>query len=82
MHTGREGGKRRGAPHVPPSKDFKKLDHKNAIKHENIGFSHNPKYSPSKEFENDCASTKPNLAHPNLTQANLTQPYLTQPNLT
>jgi len=36
------------------------MGHKNAIKHENIGpplvFFHNPKYPPSKEFENDSAS--------------------------
>jgi hypothetical protein len=40
--------------HMSPSKDFEKLDHKNAIKHENKGplprFSHNP----SNEFKNDC----------------------------
>jgi hypothetical protein len=34
-----------------PSKDFEKLDHKSAIKHEHIGFSHKPKY-PVKEMEN------------------------------
>jgi hypothetical protein len=37
-----------------PSTDFEKLDHKNAIKHENKGplprFSHNP----SNELKNDC----------------------------
>jgi hypothetical protein len=42
----RGGGE--GAPHVPPSKDFEKLKHKNAIKHVNRGlpprFSHNPMY--------------------------------------
>jgi hypothetical protein len=42
------------------SKDFEKLDHKNAIKHENRGppptFSHNPQFPTSKEIENDCAS--------------------------
>ena len=42
-----------------PSKDFEKFGLKNAIKHENRGpppiFFHNP-MSPSKEFENDCAS--------------------------
>jgi hypothetical protein len=46
---------------IYPSKDFEKLDHKNAIKHENRRppprFSHNPKYPPSREFENECAST-------------------------
>jgi hypothetical protein len=45
------------------SKDFEKLDHKNAIKikHKNRGpppgFSHFPKCPPQKEFENFCAST-------------------------
>jgi hypothetical protein len=50
MHTGGEGG-----TSCTPSKGFKKLEHKNAIKHENRGppprFSHNPKYPPSKKFE-------------------------------
>ena len=50
MHTGGEGG-----TSCTPSKGFEKLDHKNAIKHENRGppprFSHNPKYPPSKKFE-------------------------------
>jgi hypothetical protein len=39
---------KRGEPNVPPKKDFERLDHKNAIKHENSGppprFSHSPKY--------------------------------------
>jgi hypothetical protein len=35
-----------------PSKDFKKLGHKNAIK---LDFLTTP-FTPSKEFENDCAS--------------------------
>ena len=35
MHTGGRGA--REAPHVPPPKDFEKLDHKNVIKHENRG---------------------------------------------
>ncbi len=38
-----------GAPHVTPKKNYKKLDHKNAIKNKNRGpnpplrYSHNPK---------------------------------------
>jgi hypothetical protein len=40
-------------PTCTPSKDFEKLDHKNAIKHEIRGlpprFSHNPKYPPQKK---------------------------------
>jgi hypothetical protein len=39
---------KRGGPNVPPQKDFERLDHKNAIKHENREppprFSHSPKY--------------------------------------
>jgi hypothetical protein len=41
-----------------PSKDFKKFGQKNALKHENISplyFLTTPN-TPSKEFENDCAS--------------------------
>jgi hypothetical protein len=57
MHwAGGEGGG--GGTSCTPSKDFEKLGHKNAIKHENRGpprFSHNPKY-PLKKFENNCAS--------------------------
>jgi hypothetical protein len=52
MHTGGPGGRgrwwRRGGTSITPSKDFKILDRKNAIKHVNKGplprFSHNPKY--------------------------------------
>jgi hypothetical protein len=40
------------APFVPPQKNSKKLDHKNAIKYKNRGplprFSYNPKYQPQK----------------------------------
>jgi hypothetical protein len=43
-HRGRGGGD----TSCTPSEDFEKLDHKNAIKHENRvphpRFSHNPKY--------------------------------------
>ncbi len=50
MHT---GGRR--STSYTPSKDFEKLDHKNAIKHVNRGFpprfSHNPKYPPQKNFK-------------------------------
>jgi hypothetical protein len=59
MHTG--GGAERGneggirAPRVPPSKDFKKLNHKNAIKHKNRGpppkYFHNPEYPPQKKLK-------------------------------
>jgi hypothetical protein len=38
-----------------PSKDFKKLDHRNAINRENIGptptFSHFPKYTPQNNLK-------------------------------
>jgi hypothetical protein len=41
-------------------KEYGKSEHKHVINHKNRGppprFSHNPKYPPSKEFENDCAS--------------------------
>jgi hypothetical protein len=40
---------------MTPLKRLKKLDHKNAIKYENIEppprFSHNPNYPPQKNFE-------------------------------
>jgi hypothetical protein len=43
-----------------PSKDFIKLEYKNAIKHKNwrppLRFFSQPQVPPSKEFENDCAS--------------------------
>ncbi len=59
MHTG--GGPGGGGTSCTPSKDFEKFGHKNAIKHEKRtplpGFSHNPG-TPSKEFENDCASMR------------------------
>ncbi len=48
MHTGGCDG-----TSCAPSKDFKKLDHKNAIKHKKRGPS-----NPSEELENDCASMK------------------------
>jgi hypothetical protein len=55
MHTGGEGG--RGGSTLP--KDSGKLYHKNAIKHEKEDplpdFLITPS-TPSKEFENDCAS--------------------------
>ena len=54
MHTGVRGGSS-----CTPSKDFEKLDHKNAIKHENRGLPQifsQPQVPPSEEFENDCAS--------------------------
>jgi hypothetical protein len=58
MHTGGRG--ERGYTSCSSSKDFEKLDHKNAIKHKNRGpsprFSHITKYPPSKQSENDCAS--------------------------
>jgi hypothetical protein len=48
MHIGGGGGGRRCPPHVPPKKDFEKLNPKNATKYKNTGlhpiFSHNPKY--------------------------------------
>jgi len=48
-----------GGTSCSPSKDFEKLDHKNAIKHEKrippLDFLTAP-CTPSKEFENDCAS--------------------------
>ncbi len=48
-----------------PSKDFEKLDHKNAIKYENSGppsqIYSQPQVSPSKEFENDCAFMFPQM---------------------
>jgi hypothetical protein len=49
MHTGgREGERERGGgTSCTPTKDFKNLDHKNAIKHENMrppGFFHHPVY--------------------------------------
>jgi hypothetical protein len=55
MHTG-EGGE--GGTSCTPSEKFEKFDHKNAVKHENRGpldFLTTP-CTPSKEFENDCAS--------------------------
>ncbi len=55
--TTQRGG---GGTSCTPSKEFEKLDHKNAIKHEDIGpphiFSHNPNYPSQKQFEKDCAS--------------------------
>ncbi len=54
MHTGGGGGG--GGTSCTPLNDFEKLDHKNAITHQNRGppsrFSHNPKY-PIKKFVND-----------------------------
>jgi hypothetical protein len=55
MHAGVCGeGRRRGHLHTP-SKDFKELDHKNAIKNKNRGtpprFSHNPKYPLQKNLK-------------------------------
>jgi hypothetical protein len=51
----RDGGGRRGATSLHPSKDFEKLDHKNAIKHKNRGppprFSHYPKYPPKRKLK-------------------------------
>jgi hypothetical protein len=48
-----------------PSKGFKKFGHKNAMKHENSGspwiFSQ-PQVPPSKEYENNCASTSKNYS--------------------
>jgi hypothetical protein len=50
MHTGAVGRGGRGHLMYP----FKKMDHKNAIKHKNRGpphiFSHNPKYPPQKNL--------------------------------
>jgi hypothetical protein len=53
-HRGRRGGAG-GGTSCTPSKYFEKLDHKNAIKHENRGppprFSHNPKYPLQKNLK-------------------------------
>jgi hypothetical protein len=48
VEKGEEGG-----TSCNPSKDFEKLDHKNAIKHENRGHppSHNPKYPLRKNLK-------------------------------
>jgi hypothetical protein len=56
-----KGGKgEEGGTSCTPSKDFQKLDHKNAIKHKNRGppqrFFQNHEYYPSYKIENDCAS--------------------------
>ena len=55
MHMGERGEGGGGAPHVPPQKPKKKLDHQISIKHENRGppprFSHNPKYPPQKNLK-------------------------------
>ena len=52
MQTG--GGRGRRGTSCTPSEEFKKLDQKNAIKHENRGapprFCHNHKYPPQKNF--------------------------------
>jgi hypothetical protein len=59
IHRGTQEGGGGGGTSCTPSKDFKKMDRKNAIKHENSGplpdFSHNPKVI-SKEYKNECAS--------------------------
>jgi hypothetical protein len=51
MNTGRG---REGGTSCTPSKDFEKLDNKNAIKHENREppprFFHDPEYSPQKNL--------------------------------
>jgi hypothetical protein len=48
-HRGGGRGGEEGGTSCAPSKDFEKLQHKNAIKHENRGpppiFFHNPMYS-------------------------------------
>jgi hypothetical protein len=53
------GGGDAGAPHLPPQKTLTNCNIKNAIRHENRGphprFFTTPS-TPSKEFENDCAS--------------------------
>jgi hypothetical protein len=45
-----------------PSKDFEKLNRKNAIKHENRGpppiFSHNPKYLPQNNLKMTASMNK------------------------
>ena len=51
-HRCTQGGGGEGGTHVPPSKDFEKLYHKNAIKNKSRGppsrFSHNLNYPPQK----------------------------------
>jgi hypothetical protein len=55
LHRGEMVGGGGVPPHCTPSKDFEKLDHKNAIKHKNRGpphrFSHYPKYPPKRKLK-------------------------------
>jgi hypothetical protein len=48
-------GRGTGGTSCTPSKDFKKLDHTNAVQHKNRGpptrFSHNPKFPPQKNLK-------------------------------
>jgi hypothetical protein len=56
-HTG--GGRGGGGTSCTPSKDFEKFGHKmqwNTKIEDPLIFPHNPKYPPTKEFENNCAS--------------------------
>jgi hypothetical protein len=53
-------GRGTGGTSCTPSKDFKKLDHTNAVQHKNRGrpsqiFSQS-QVPPSEEFEKDCSS--------------------------